>query len=128
MEQIILSDIETALVEIPVKLETSDIGLSQTRFAIAEMNESLDIAKTNAMLNAPDGRNESERKLNREKWIATDKQCQILRQHLSALQSTASEQEADNAKMRRQFAAYCHIAELRAAQLNLQAKGDNSHV
>lgn len=127
MEQLSLSAIEHGLIGIPLDLEVSDIVLAQLRTNLAEAEETLDLARTNAMLQAPDGKNESERKLNRDRAIANDADCKAAKDAVRAVQFSIAEAEANNSKLRRDFAGHCHIAELRAAQMILQSKGTMKH-
>ena len=123
MSQLSLSGIEQSLLSIPNELEVSDLALAQLRFALGDAEDTLEVAKTNAALKAPEASNEQRRKLNRESAIANDQACWERAQQVRDTKNHIAELEADNARLRRQFAAACHLAELAASNNYLMAKG-----
>ncbi len=127
MPGISLAEIEQSLIGLTASLEASDIAIASLRTTLLEQTDALEVAKTNAALNAPDAGNEGQRKLNRDKAIADDSVVFFSKKNISDTQFKIAENEAHNASQRRQFAAMCHIAAMRAAQMILHAKGTVKH-
>lgn len=123
MNATLLSAIADALFKIPGDLEISDMALAKYKSTLQEQTDALDVAKTNTMLEAPDGKNETERKLLREKAISENSVCLFSRKVILETQDKIAAEEATNAKLRRMFAANCHLAELESARMYLMAKG-----
>ena len=123
MSQPSLREIEASLMQLPYDLAAVEGSLAQLKIELDDLTSQLEMAKVNASLNAPDGRNAEARELARKQSIATDRECVDAQHALTVKKIEIANFETEATRMRRQFAAQCHLAELRAAQLQLQAKG-----
>lgn len=108
---------------LPGDLYVSDLKILDIESNLDAVKESLEIAEINASLNAPDDTNEPKRVLKRKKAILEDASCIAQRKFVREMQTELDTAQAENKMIARQFAGYCHMAELRAAQLNLMTKG-----
>lgn len=116
--------IVATLAELPGKVLQSDMEIAKCEAVLDDLNENLELAEVNASLNAQtDGKDAATRELQRKKAVGTDGDVQQYKVRVGALKVNLEEARAQNKMLTRQFAAYCHIAELKAAQLNLMSKG-----
>lgn len=119
-----LGNIAVTLTELPKKLYDSDVAIAILETKIADLKESIEIAEVNASLTAnDDGKNEEKRKLQRAKAVNEDPEVMRLRQECRAAVENLELEKANNKQLSREFAGMCHISELKAAQMILQAKG-----
>lgn len=115
--------IVATLARLPGDLYLSDCKVNNLENILAELEETLQIAEINASLNAPDGKNESARELNRKKSIAENPTVQNARKVVRSRQAELEEAKTENKMIARQFAAWCHIAEVESARMILMSKG-----
>ncbi len=116
--------IAATLVNLPKQLQDSDNTIATAQNTVDELHESLEIAITNASLNAnPDGKNADARKLQLDKAIAENQEVKAARSAWLGAKSRLEQLQAENKQMSRLFAAWCHVAELKAAQMILMSKG-----
>lgn len=116
--------IAATLNDLPMQLFDSDVEIAQAETSLGELRETLEIAKTNASLNANlDGKNAEARALQLKAALAQSPEVKEAQKEVAALESGIAEMQAQNKMLSRQFAGLCHIAELRAAQMNLMSKG-----
>ena len=116
--------IVATLNDLPKQLFESDVEIAQAENSLGELRESLEIAKTNAALNAnPDGKNAEQRALQLKSALAKSAEVKEAQKEVSALEAGIAEMQAQNKMLSRQFAGLCHIAELKAAHMILMSKG-----
>jgi hypothetical protein len=116
--------IVTTLANLPGDLYKSDVLLAELDAKQSDLQESLEITEVNVSLNANcDGKNAEARELQRKQALAASEDVQSARKQVSILKADIEIEKANNKMLSRQFAGTCHIAELRAAQMILQAKG-----
>lgn len=117
-------NIAVTLSELPSKLHTSDVSIALLETKVAELKESVEIAETNASLNAnDDGKNEEKRKLQRAQAVAKDPEVLDAKKALRAAIEELEIEKASNKQLSREFAGMCHIAEMKSNQMLLTAKG-----
>ncbi len=118
-----VTSLTQTLTDLPLRLLDVETKLAQTKRTIDELKESLEFAETAAQMSAKiDGKNEQIRKLQTAQVLAQDPEIQRWRSELRRAQTKADEHQAEADKLRRQFLAATHLAELRAAQLRTMAR------
>lgn len=117
--------IAATLDELPIKLLEIEKEIVGVNRQVKELEESVKMAETNASLNVmldEDDKAET-RKLKTNRAIATDSEVKRTRQELWDAQAKQQMLDAQGKQISRRFAALCHVAEMEAAQMILQAKG-----
>jgi len=118
------AEIETMLMNLPQQLLESDLYIGSKRRELNELNEQVTFAETNAMLGAPaDGKDAATRDLQRKQFVLRDADVMQAKNAARNASAAMENEEANNQQLRRQFAAACHLAEMRAAQMRLTATG-----
>lgn len=117
-DQLIVEDIETALLRLPREIKALDLAANQARVRIDALKAQVELAETNAALMADAGGKDAEtRKLQRTQAIENDEIVIAARADLNAARLELADAETEAETKRRLFAAYLKIAELRAAQI-----------
>jgi hypothetical protein len=117
-------NIVATLVSLPKQLQDNDNAIAQAQTTLDELKESLDLEIVNASLNAnADGKNAEARKMQTDKAIAESQEVKAAKSAWLGGKSRLESLQAENKQMSRSFAAMCHIAELKAAQMILMSKG-----
>ncbi len=117
-------NIEQWLQMLPIDLYEADLEVARLTRELNESQEDLEIAETNALLAATiDGKNEEQRKLQRAAVLNTDAQVGRCKSAIKRLTREKDEQTAKAEMLRRRFASVCYLAQLRAAQLQVMARG-----
>lgn len=116
--------IVATLVSLPKQLQENDNAIAQAQITVDELKESLELATVNASLNAnADGKNADARKLQTDKAIAESAEVKAARSAWLGAKSRMELLQSENKQLSRTFAAMCHVAELKAAQMILMSKG-----
>jgi hypothetical protein len=119
------NSIEQTLMELPAQLQRSDYAIAQAERALAEHAEMCELAEINASLDAvTNGKDAATRELERKQAVSNNAEVKAKRAAVLNARAQLDELKADNKRLSREFAAMCHIAELHAARLILQAKGE----
>lgn len=116
--QLMVDDIETALLSLPHEIEALDKNANQARARIDELKAAVELAETNAALAADaSGKDAETRKLQRTQAVESDAIVVATRADLNDAKMLLADAETSAEAQRRLFAAHLKIAELRAAQL-----------
>lgn len=116
--------IAATLANLPKQLQENDLAIVTAQTALDELKESFELAIVNASLNAPaDGKNAEQRKLQTDRAVAENAEVKAARAAWLGAKTRLEQQQAENKQLSRSFAAWCHIAELKAAQMLLMSKG-----
>lgn len=123
-----LSEIEDGLTRLPQELHELEARQHTEQQLLAEATAQLDLARINAALGAPaDGKNAEDRKLQREQAISNSPDVKDARTEITVRENNAGALEIQITEKRRTFAALCHIAEMRANEMRLQATGQETN-
>ena len=116
--------IADALVGLPVSLAQSDNRIADEERKLAQLTEALELAEVNASLEAIcDGKDAATRDLQRKQAVARNADVKAAQTAALTARANVEQTKAENKQLSRQFAAYCHLAELKAAQMTLMSKG-----
>lgn len=120
--------IELDLSEIPEKIADAERAQANDRRRLDELKESLEIAEMNAMLAAQaDGKDAKTRDLQRQGATWQDADVKRWQGEIAKAQQSLDDATVSADMLRRRFSGVSHIAQLRAAQINLMA-GMPEHV
>jgi hypothetical protein len=121
------ANIAAMLIDLPGKLQASDNAISQAEQTVKEMEETFDIEKVNVSLNATlDGKNAEARKAQLDNAIAKSDEVKAAKSAVAGAKIRLEGLQAENKQLSRSFAAWCHVAELKAAQMILMSKGSDT--
>lgn len=114
--------IELDLTEIPEQLAEVERTLAMDRLRLKELQESLEIAETNAALSAnADAKDAETRKLQRQAATLNDLMVNDWKAEIGKVQQEIDSATVSADMLRRRFTGVSHIAHLRAAQLQVMA-------
>ena len=117
--------IAETLISIPKEILLIEQEIARAKSQLDEREETLQIAIVNASLNAPqDGSNAPARELQRKQAVAANAEVKIAQTGVTTARIALEQLEARNKQLSRSFAAWCHVAELKAAQMILMSKGE----
>lgn len=118
------ANIVATLADLPKQLQNSDNAIAAAENTVNELQESLDIAKVNVSLNAVlDGKNAEARKMQLDKALSESQEVKAAQAAVMSAKIRLEQLQAENKQLSRSFAAWCHVAELKSAQMNLMSKG-----
>jgi hypothetical protein len=121
------ANIAAMLIDLPGKLQASDNAISQAEQTVKELDETLDIEKVNVSLNATlDGKNAEARKAQLDNAISNSAEVKAAKSAVAGAKIRLEGLQAENKQLSRSFAAWCHVAELKAAQMILMSKGSDT--
>lgn len=116
--------IVATLTALPKQLQDSDNAIAAAEKNVKELEETLDIEKVNVSLNATlDGKNAEARKAQLDKALSESQEVKFAKATLASAKIRLEGLQAENKQLSRSFAAWCHVAELKAAQMILMSKG-----
>lgn len=120
-------NIATTLTALPKQLQDSDNQIALAQNTVNELEESLDLVKVNVSLDAKvDGTNEPTRKRQLDKVLSESQDVKAAKVAVAGAKIRLEGLQAENKQMSRSFAAWCHVAELKAAQMILMSKGSDT--
>lgn len=119
--------IVATLTALPKQLQDSDNQIALVENTVKELEESLDLAKVNVSLETPlDGKNAEARKAQLDKALSESQDVKAAKVAVAGAKIRLEGLQAENKQLSRSFAAWCHIAELKAAQMLLMSKGSDT--
>lgn len=114
--------IESDLLAIPDELADVERAIANDRRRLTELQESLELAETNASLMAnADGKSEDIRKIQRKAAIWQDGEVQRWQAEIRKVQESLDNATVTADTLRRKYGALCYVAELNAAKLKMMA-------
>ena len=115
--------ITTHLLTLPDEMFALEATLGIMRATLSNTKRDVEDAELEAQINAVvDGKNEGERKLQREKAVAASPTVKKERAKLHEIEAEIVQTEVDLKRLSRQFQSAVALAELQAARTNLMCK------
>lgn len=110
------------LLQIPDELQKAEATQARLQVELSTWKANAKDAETDAMINAPGGKNDDERKKNAAQAIMASPAVKQARNKVGELEAAISAAEVDTSYMRHRWQGAIALAELQAARLNAMSK------